>query len=210
MNLSTEARVLADYVLKINLWDKVRDFGIQPYSHIGALYTNITLQSGMNYRSVVEPRVRRVELLYPEAFDVDGFSQVISKFGVQQVIGWYHHRKIEVLFNLLNFSVEFSINTCIELTQFLKEPRNQRIFLSIDGIGNKTLDYTLQLLSFDNVAVDRHIVSFVKSAGVKVNDYGSTKTIVEFAADLLDLSRVELDRIIWNYMSSRASSSNYD
>ena len=48
-----------------------------PYrDHIGALFTDAILQAGVNYRSVVRPRVERVLFNFPEANTVSSFSNV--------------------------------------------------------------------------------------------------------------------------------------
>jgi thermostable 8-oxoguanine DNA glycosylase len=61
----------------------------------------------------------------------------------------------------------------------------------------------MKLLSFDTIAVDRHIISFIESAGLSHANYNSTKKTVEFAADLLNVSRSSLDATIWYYMSEK-------
>jgi len=203
MNLAVEARRLADFIQEINLPNHQETFNHEAYSHIGALYTNIILQAGLNYRTVVQPRVQHVLDAYPNANTVQGFIEIVNKEGAETVIKWKHPDKIDRIHNLLNFSLKMSINTCEDLSEFLSEESNHDRFLAIKGIGNKTLDYTLKLLAFDTIAVDRHIYSFVEHAGLSVTDYRTTKRIVEFAADILDVSRSVMDQRIWMYMSNK-------
>lgn len=205
MNLAIEARKLADYIQDLNLPSEEEIKGQTAYTHIGALYTNIVLQAGLNYRTVVQPRVMHVLKSYPEASTVNDFLGVIKKNGIENVINWRHHDKIDRMHNLLQYSTKMSINTCNDLTLFLGQESNHAGFLSIKGIGNKTLDYTLKLLNFDTIAVDRHIYSFIELAGLPVVDYRTTKKVVEFAADILDVSRSAMDYRIWLYMSNKGS-----
>lgn len=203
MNLATEARTLADYIQTVNLSFEYETTSNVAYTHIGALYTDIILQAGMNYRTVVYPRVIRVLHEYPTANTVKGFIEVVRREGIANVIKWKHPDKIDRMRNLLDFSTRMSINTCDDLSDFLRIESNHEKLLDIKGIGNKTLDYTLKLLAFDTIAVDRHIYSFVEQAGLPVIDYRTTKKIVEFAADILDVSRSALDYGIWVYMSNK-------
>ena len=210
MNFALEARQLADYIQSLDFYGAHPPRSNQVYTHIGALYTNIVLQAGLNYKTVVFPRVHRVLSLYPEAETVRGFMGVIKNNGLENVIKWRHEDKLRRLHHVLEFSVSHSIDSCLDLTEFLKNESNHERFLEIKGFGNKTLDYTLKLLNFDTIAVDRHIYSFVEQAGLPMVDYKSTKKIVEFAADLLKVSRASIDDSIWAYMSSKSLANKRD
>lgn len=205
MNLAIEARRLADYIQELNLPSEHETRHYNAYTHIGALYTNIILQAGLNYKTVVQPRVMHVLREYPNADTVKGFIEVVNIYGIGNVINWKHFDKIDRMLKLLDFSIEMSINTCEDLSNFLRCESNQEKFLNIKGIGNKTLDYTLKLLAFDTIAVDRHIYTFVEQAGLPVIDYTTTKKVVEFAADILDVSRSAMDYRIWLYMSNKGN-----
>ncbi|MDL2290360.1 hypothetical protein LJB95_03040, partial [Paludibacteraceae bacterium OttesenSCG-928-F17] len=53
----------------------------------------------------------------------------------------------------------------------------------------------------DTIAVDRHIYSYVEQAGIEYKNYEMIKNIVEFAADILNISRRSIDYSIWSHMS---------
>jgi hypothetical protein len=203
MNLALEARKLADYIQELNLTSGQENNIHDSYEHIGALYTNIVLQAGLNYRTVVEPRVKHVLNKYPKADTVSGFLKAIDNDGIENVISWKHPDKIGRMHELLDFSKEMYIDTCEDLSEFLSHDSNHDIFLGIRGVGNKTLDYTLKLLAFDTIAVDRHIYSFIEEAGLTVINYRITKKVVEFAADILNVPRSTMDHQIWTYMSEK-------
>ncbi|HMJ70360.1 MAG TPA: hypothetical protein VK508_15755 [Cyclobacteriaceae bacterium] len=204
MNVAFEANFLANYIKSINL-PLNRHEGFQPYRHIGALFTNVILQAGLNYRTVVQPRVAKLMTEYPTADTLTGFESAIFNDGIETVIQWKHQDKIDRMTQLISFCKSKSVNTCIDLTLFLQEHSNRDELLEIKGIGPKTLDYLLKLLNFDTVAVDRHIYAFVQQSGLQVAGYQPTKKVVEFAADLLSVSRMSIDYSIWLYMSSKAA-----
>ncbi|MDC6386296.1 hypothetical protein D2V93_17845 [Flagellimonas taeanensis] len=197
------ARYLVQYIKSVE--DLKLTFGKTKlsYNHIGALFTDIVLQAGLNYETVVKPRVNKVLIEYPQATNLSSFKSIIDTHGLRNVINWKHETKIERFHTLIDFCVNRGINDCYDLKSFLKENDNRILFLSIKGLGPKTLDYTMKLLQFDTIAVDRHIIGFIELAGLKHTSYDYTKKTVEFAADLLNIPRSTLDQTIWNYMSSR-------
>ncbi|HEY4197446.1 MAG TPA: hypothetical protein VGM63_18025 [Mucilaginibacter sp.] len=170
---------------------------------MGALLTDITLQAGLNYNKVVRPRVQRILLNYPNAYTVKLFNEIICFEGIENVINWHHYIKLDRLNRLIAFSTENQINTCTDFKIFLLKNKNREKYLAVNGIGPKTLDYSLKLLNFDTVAVDRHIYSFVELANVQTKGYDLTKKIVEYAADFLQISRSSMDYSIWRYMSDK-------
>ena len=204
MHYIVQARKLADYI--VSLEGEFQTYNSRrgtPYSHIGALYTNIILQAGLNYNTVVKPRVDRVLVNYPEASTSSKFKCLADEQGLGQIIAWRDQVKLRRLQDILEFSIHRSIETCEDLSSFMSLKSNHALLLNLQGIGLKTLDYLLNLLHFDTVEVDRHIYSFVALATVEVKGYAETKQIVEYAADLLCMSRSSIDYSIWRYMSDR-------
>ena len=175
-----------------------------PYKdHIGALFTDAILQAGVNYRSVVRPRVERVLVRFPEAETVSSFSKVLNRYGVSNVLNWNNAAKIRRMEDLVSFCMFHSIETANDLTHFLNSEAGEEQLKEINGIGNKTCDYMKRLLGFDTVAVDRHIREFLMDADIIYDDYFEIKEVVEFAADFMDMARRKLDYSIWSYMSHK-------
>lgn len=178
---------------------------ICPYrDHIGALFTDAVLQAGVNYRSVVRPRVESVLIRFPEADTVTAFSNVLERYGIGNVLNWNNAAKIRRMQDLVSFCMCHSIDTASELTQFLNDKTGEDLLKEINGIGDKTCDYMKRLLGFDTVAVDRHIRDFLEDADILYDDYYDIKEVVEFAADFMDITRRELDYSIWSYMSKKS------
>jgi hypothetical protein len=204
MSCAKDARKLANYINSINdSFQKIPAPDQFSYTHIGALYTDIVLQAGLNYNSVVKPRVQRVLLNYADGYTISKFQELIAKEGLEMIIMWKHPEKLNRMIRLINYSVENDINSCCDLKIHLTEKANRDKLLELNGVGPKTLDYLLKLLKFDTVAVDRHIYSFVEMANIKASDYYHTKKVVEYAADFLEVSRACIDYSIWKYMSDK-------
>lgn len=173
-------------------------------NHLGAVLTDIVLQAGLNYKTVVFPRVLQVYNNYSEANDLDSLITTINNIGLESFLNWTNHIKLKRFQSILDFLVENSIQTTNELLIHLNNCSNLKRFLSIPGIGNKTIDYFFKLMHVETIAVDRHIINFLHQADIDFNSYQNAKRIVEFTADMLNVSRRDIDYSIWNYMSGNS------
>jgi endonuclease III-like uncharacterized protein len=203
MNFAITSRKLANFILDKQLvnsgYESDSNF---EYDHFGALITDVVLQSGLKYKNVVLPRVESLLTNYPNHKSLKEFYDLIDCYGLSNLINWSNPTKIERILRLLDYLMNEKVNTTNDLKAFLKNRSNRERLLSIKGIGPKTIDYLQKLLNFDTVAVDRHIYSFVSMAGIEVKGYHNTKRVVEYAADLINIRRSQLDKEIWKYMSS--------
>lgn len=201
--MTASALRLKEYIDTIDNFDFINP-EVCPYrDHIGALFTDVILQAGVNYRSVVRPRVERVLFNYPEAKTVSVFIRILDYYGVSNVLNWNNAAKIRRMEDLLSFCMSHSIETAHDLTSFLNSKSGEAQLKEINGIGNKTCDYIKRLLGFDTVAVDRHIRDFLVEANIMFDDYYEIKEVVEFAADIMAKTRRSLDYSIWSYMSHK-------
>ena len=201
--MTANALRLKEYIDTIDNFHFI-DPEICPYrNHIGALFTDAILQAGVNYRSVVRPRVESVLIRFPEAVTVSAFSNVLEKYGISKVLNWNNAAKIRRMQDLVSFCMFHSIETASELTSFLNDKEGEEQLKEINGIGDKTCDYMKRLLGFDTVAVDRHIREFLLDADILYDDYFDIKEVVEFAADIMGETRRSLDYSIWSYMSNK-------
>jgi hypothetical protein len=89
------------------------------------------------------------------------------------------------------------IETSVELRGWLCLSSARQHLLSLNGIGPKTYDYLCCLVGIDCIAIDRHVKTFAKEAGVPVSDYEYLKSVVSYAADLLGMRRRDFDAWIW-------------
>lgn len=173
-------------------------------NHLGAILTDIVLQAGLNYKTVVLPRVLHVYKIFNDANNLDGLINTIDNIGLERFLNWNNHIKLKRFQSIIEYLIENSISTTDELLLHLNNESNLKNFLSIQGIGNKTVDYFFKLMHVETIAVDRHIINFLNQAEVNYNNYQSAKKIVEFTADMLNISRRDIDYSIWNYMSGNS------
>src|SRR5690606_24249207 len=126
--------------------------------HLGAVLADIIIQAGVNYKSVVLPRVLNIYNNYPKANDLSGLIETINNTDISIFLNWNNQVKISRYESMIEFLLKFNINTSFELRDFLLKGKfNQDFFLSIPGVGYKTLDYFLKLMNVETIAVDRHI-----------------------------------------------------
>lgn len=173
------------------------------YQHMGATITESILQAGINYRTVVVPRVNALRENHPEAKTTSGFLALLEERGAGTVLDFGGEKPGRVL-ALTRFLQAEGVETAADLAVWLGEPDNQARLGRLHGVGPKTVDYIQILVGIDNSAVDRHLASFLDRAGVKVTGYAERKQIVEEAAALLGVDKAVLDYSIWLYMSDQA------
>lgn len=201
--MASNALRLKEYISQIDDFEFIEPEYCPYINHVGALFTDTILQAGVNYRSVVWPRVAHVLDTFPYATTVSIFAEILEDYGTANVLHWSNAEKTQRMNELVLFCLDHQIETSRQLTEFLRYEHNVNMLKDIHGIGNKTCDYLKRLLGFDTVAVDRHIRSFIESADIFCNDYYDIKEIVEFAADFMEKTRRELDYSIWSYMSRK-------
>jgi hypothetical protein len=80
------AEVVAAYIKALPNWEFVSNGG--RYGHIGATLTDAVFQSGIDYDTVVEPRVNRLLEQHPEATTTTAFAKLLEHEGVGSVLRW--------------------------------------------------------------------------------------------------------------------------
>jgi len=201
-DLQSDACVLADFIRNLNGFRMIEI--VDPdYDHMGAMLADAVLQSGLNYQTVVSPRVQHILKTYPKATTLPLFQDIIEEHGAKHILQWNDCKKPSLLLRLMDFLAEQRISTIGDLNSWLRHSDSGAILQEIKGIGPKTADYLAILAGIDIVAVDIHLKSFVHLAGIKQNDYESIKNVISCAADLLKVTRRTLDRSIWTYQSTK-------
>ncbi|HAW08357.1 MAG TPA: hypothetical protein DCW42_04195 [Bacteroidetes bacterium] len=201
MFLNENAHILREYIYTLQNFDLEMRY-YSSYDHIGAILTDTVLQAGLNYRTVVLPRVMRVIELFPYANTVTQFYEVLFTYGEHYVLNWKHFEKPKRLINLTSLLHDSQIETHINLHDWLVSSMNREKLRSISGIGPKTIDYLGKLVNLPTVPIDRHIKSFIAGAGISWNSYEDIQIIVKDTAHMIGISESSLDSAIWNYMSS--------
>jgi endonuclease III len=168
--------------------------------HMGSVLADAVLQAGVNYRTVVQPRVERILRTYPSAQDLDGTREIIQAGSVEDFLLWKHCEKIGRFVRVCDLLASQQVGTTRELAAWLNAKRNRDVLLGVSGVGPKTVDYLSCLVGVDAIAVDRHIKKFAVSAGVGFRDYDTLRSVFSYAADLMGSARREFDAWIWNHV----------
>jgi endonuclease III len=127
---------------------------------------------------------------------------MILRHGLNNVLNWQHIEKPIRIGRLTEFLKGQQIETEHELSGWLMDDTNVDALRKLNGIGPKTVDYLKSLVGLQAVAVDRHVKTFVKWAGVDASTYDEIRELVSKAADSLEVKRQAFDHAIWSYVSS--------
>jgi hypothetical protein len=175
-----------------------------PYNHMGATITDAVLQAGIVYDTVVRPRVEHIRQSYPEASTPNGFLKLVAEKSAENVLKWNHPEKPARAVALATFFQAEGIETEGDLSNWLAIDENLPRLLEIRGIGPKTVDYLKILTGMNTAAVDRHMYTFLKEAGIQVQGYDDAKALLNATADEMGIYRPALDYSIWRYMSTKS------
>ncbi|PST20741.1 hypothetical protein C7U60_15095 [Mesorhizobium plurifarium] len=196
------ARRVADYAKELGA--DLQRFEIRPaYDHMGALLADSVLQAGLNYNSVVRPRILAILADYPELNRTSGLRSLVERGETPAFLNWTHQEKVGRFDALVLFLDDAAIESVDDLKERLQDSdRFATALRGVRGVGPKTVDYIGCLVGIDSVAVDRHVRTFAKRVGVMEDDYDFLKAVFCYAADLLSVSRREFDAWVWQRESS--------
>ena len=172
------------------------------WNHMGATLADAVLQRGIDYKAVVEPRVKNLKASYPEAITTSAFACVLERDGAPRVLDWTDGPKPQTLVALVKVLLENRIETEEDLRAWLEIDASIVRLHQIKGIKDKTSDYLKILVGAQTVAVDTHLFGFLDEAGVPTRDYAEAHRILREAAELLGVDASKLDHSIWRYGSS--------
>ena len=196
----SQARAIADYAkqLGISVTSAPRRAST---CHIGAALADTVLQSGLNYRTVVRPRVYRIQVAYPEATVLSGVREIVKQGKASEFLKWRHPAKITRFVHLVALLDADGVECAGDLRRWLEARGARDRLLGLHGIGPKTYDYICCLVGMDCIAVDRHLKTFASEAGVSVTGYEELQVAISYAADLLGLGHRDFDAWIWHRLS---------
>ena len=199
----SSARRLANHIQGLDGFDPHCPIPTR-HRHLGATISDAILQAGLNYRTVVLPRVERLKTKWPNSRVGSGLLRDLHEFGPYRMLNWKHSEKPRRFVELTNYLVLHGIQDECDLHSWLCTVQNRNAIRSLRGIGPKTVDYLMRLVGGSAIAIDRHVTNFVAVACPNCKGYEKTQRIVQFAADLLEIDRAALDHAIWHYMSKAA------
>jgi hypothetical protein len=201
-NECSAAQALAEFLRSIV--PSTNEFERKGYGHMGATLTDSVLQAGLNYRSVVMPRVEHVLATYPDAITTTIFWDTLCEVGAGALLRWSHPEKIDRLTRLVTLLRSRGVETETDLGDWLGAASASAELLQLKGIGPKTVDYIKILVGIPTVAVDRHVKTFFLLAGIQLTEYEDFRTVACKAAKLLSIQAHILDAIIWRYVTAQS------
>lgn len=175
------------------------------YTHMAALVADTALQAGVNYRTVVRPRVRRILNEFPKLSTVKTTLYALKTIPARELLDWRHPRKPTTFVDILETLRREDVNTCGDFQHWASRSSNRHSLLGIYGIGFKSVDYIACLAGVDVIPVDRHIYSLCRQVEVPWTDYQRVQTVFSHAADLLGIRRRVLDAAVWKWASDLAA-----
>lgn len=172
--------------------------------HLGAILADSILQAGLNYETVVRPRVLSILRTFPNRDTVSSLLGLIEERRTGVFLNWRHHEKVTRFEMLVTTLKDWGIEDVHDLRAHLASERFCEAIQNINGIGPKTVDYMACLIGIDSIAVDRHVRAFAKHVGVQNDDYRFLRKSFCYAADLLALPRREFDAWLWRRAAVRS------
>lgn len=165
--------------------------------HLGAVLADSVLQAGLNYTTVVRPRVMVILRAHPSRHTISSLVSLIRDGGTAAFLNWRHHEKVGRFEKLVIFLQRWGVENVQDLRFELTSDEFCNAIQDVNGIGPKAVDYMACLVGIDSIAVDRHVRAFAKVAGVDSDDYHFLRKSFCCAADLLSLPRREFDAWLW-------------
>ena len=169
------------------------------------MYKRQVLQAGMNYNNVVKPRVEAMLYNYEDQKSLNDLVELIELEGLSKLLNWSHQTKLRRFEKLVTFMTRRNVTNAEVLRVHLLDSKFCESLLLVEGVGPKTVDYMKCLVGIDSIAVDRHIKTFAKDAGLEHHDYDFLRSAFCSAADLLSISRRAFDSWVWSRLSIQSS-----
>ena len=163
--MNSKSRILANYTRTLT------DFVIHEnidgnYQNMGAIIIDGILQAGIKYETTVRPRVKKYLTDYPEIKTSSAFANLISRVPISTLINWKPSAKTERIEKLTSFLVSIGIESQESFSEWLSDESNILLFKKLPGVGDKTADYFKILVGHQTNAIDRHLLNFIKKAGL--------------------------------------------
>ena len=192
---------LANYMSSVSGF---RTFASKPrtiYQHMGATVCDTILQAGLNYKTVVAPRINQLLRRWPSARTSTAFLFNLRRYDLYSVLSWKDDEKPRRIVEFTEFLVDEDLETESEISDWIALDSSEDLLGRLRGFGPKTIDYLKMMVGVSTIPVDRHVRSFLGRAGVEPKSYAETQAIFSGAADLLSLNKSSLDYAVWRIES---------
>lgn len=198
---NNELNMLADYISFIRS-SFIPIKNRKPYYHMGATLSDSILQAGLNYRTVVYPRIQSLLLQYSDYKTTSDFIILYKNNSLQNLLNWNNAEKLKRLDSLSLFLFNEHVETEDDLSKWLHSDDNIMSLHEIKGIGPKTVDYLKMMSGIPSIPIDRHLFKFLELAGIKTDKYEYASYLYTKVSTMININKYELDFNIWTLMSS--------
>ena len=164
--------------------------------HVGAVLAEAALQAGLNYESVVVPRVKRFVKEYPAAASVSGLAALLGSGDIAVVLGINNARKCRTFSDLAHLLTAEGVETADQLRTWIERSDSRSKLLRVPGVGVKTAAYIRLLLGLPAIAIDVHLRRAASEVGVVCSDE-ELERLYTLAAVHAGVALAELDGSLW-------------
>ncbi len=172
------------------------------YTNVAALLADVSLQSAMSYRNVVQPRCRRIQELHPSCRTIADLRRILSLCSVAELLAWNGQQKISLFENLVSLFEANELDSIAEIGHWVSTESGAAELLELKFFGLKSLDYFRLLCGQAVIPIDRHISRFIVLAGVtRRYNYAEAKHLIETSCDMAGVDRRIVDRGLWHILS---------
>jgi 3-methyladenine DNA glycosylase/8-oxoguanine DNA glycosylase len=172
-----------------------------PFDHVGAKLADAALQRGVNYETMVRPRVEALVSTYPDANTTSGLIRLLKKHGAPKMLQIKGGMKSHTFLWLARELAERRIETVAELQEFLADQWHANSLRRIKGVGPKTVAFLKLIVGLDAVAVDLHILAAFEAAGVPPCDPSEAEELIGKVAERLGMRMSDIDALIWQHQA---------
>ena len=179
---------------------------------------NSVLSLGMNYRTVVKPKLDAFQENNPNVIQVSDLANLIAHyptpidFLVQEFVGYKHKPRnimkanaIDTVTNYLCSVVSESpeVSEEVAIGQWAITVKPEGYYrLGIKGFKIAGFQWLRMLFGADTVKPDRHIVNFLSDTLNQPISPLESVELIEKTSAHSEVSARDIDRIIWNFMSN--------
>lgn len=172
-------------------------------NNMGATIIDGILQAGLNFNTVVKPRVDKFKNEYRDIKTTSQFYNLIQSKDLSEIINM-KGQKIERINNLVKFLKDEKVETEDDFYIWLSKEENTLSLSNMKGIKTKTIEYLKILTGHKNtVAVDVRLRNFISFCcnGIEINSDKFAYEILMRVAQKLKIEPATLDFSIWSYMT---------
>jgi hypothetical protein len=171
--------------------------------HVGAVLAESALQAGLNYETVVVPRVKRFIKEYPSASTVSGLLDVLRINETSVVLGIKNARKCATFRALAELLRDEGVESGTDLRTWLEGTASRPKLLRVHGVAIKTAAYMRLLTGLASIAVDVHLRRAAAEAGVRRND-ADLERLYTIAAERERIPLADVDGSLWQDGSEKS------